>query len=172
MRLRTQVLRAHHPGWAFSPVSDAGAARYGGRFSRKGLPALYTSISVEVALAESQQALPFKGQPVTLCTYDVDCEQVEDLTDAETRRRLGVDVEDLRGAWEAQATRGAKPASWTLADRLIADGTAGIVVPSFASAAGPGARNVVFWTWSDDLPHRVRVIDNLHRLPRDRRSWT
>jgi RES domain-containing protein len=32
-------------------------------------------------------------------------------------------------------------------------GLAGIVVPSFAPGAGPADRNVVFWRWSDVVPH-------------------
>jgi len=67
-------------------------------------------------------------------------------------------------------TNGGKtPASWTIARRLFADGVSGIIVPSFA----PGAvgTNVVFWRWSDHVPHLVNVIDDWDRLPKDDRSW-
>jgi RES domain-containing protein len=31
--------------------------------------------------------------------------------------------------------------------------------------------NVVFWRWSASLPHRLTVIDDEGRLPRDESSW-
>jgi RES domain-containing protein len=69
------------------------------------------------------------------------------------------------------ALRGVEPPSWRLAKRLIAERYAGIVVPSFAPGAGPSDRNVVFWQWSTVVPHKVLVIDDEARLPRDGRSW-
>jgi RES domain-containing protein len=69
------------------------------------------------------------------------------------------------------ASRGVEPPSWRLAKRLIAESWAGIVVPSFAPGAGPGERNVVFWRWSSESPHKLLVIDDEARLPRDGSSW-
>jgi RES domain-containing protein len=45
------------------------------------------------------------------------------------------------------------------------------MAPSFAPGAGSADRNVVFWRWSDTPPHKVKVIDDEARLPRDGRSW-
>lgn len=171
MKLKARVFRAHHPGWAFEAASGQGAAIHGGRFNRKGRSALYTSLSMQTAWTEAQQAFPFKAQPVTLCTYDVDCDGIEDLTDVDTLARLGIDAPELACPWENISTLGQTPPTWTLAERLIADGVAGIIAPSFASAAGTDAKNVIFWNWSGQLPHQVRVIDDHRRLPRDRSSW-
>jgi len=30
---------------------------------------------------------------------------------------------------------------------------------------------MVFWHWTDLLPHRVRVVDDQRRLPRNDASW-
>ena len=68
--------------------------------------------------------------------------------------------------------QGLIPPRWDLAERRIAVDTSGIVVPSFAPGATSIMRNVVFWDWGYDLPHQVRVIDDLGRLPRNRSSWT
>ncbi len=171
MRLVGQVFRAHHPRWAHRPASGEGAALHGGRFNPKGVAALYTSRRLETAWLEAQQAFPFKAQPMTICAYAVDCEGVVDLTDPDERARLAVTVEDVACAWEDLASRGVEPPSWRLAARLMADGAAGIVVPSHAPGAGREDVNVVFWRWSDDPPHRVRVVDDLARLPRDDASW-
>jgi RES domain-containing protein len=126
---------------------------------------------METAWLEAQQGFPFKAQPMTLVAYEVDCEDVEDLTDAAVMAKLGVSRSDLACPWEDLASRGETPPSWNLSERLRASGTAGIVVPSFASGAGPDDINVVFWSWSDARPHKVKVIDDFSRLPRDRASW-
>lgn len=171
MRLEGLVYRAHHPRWAWAPESGEGASLHGGRFNPKRTPALYTSRRPETAWLEAQQAFPFKAQPMTLCAYEVDCADVLDLTDATTLAAAGATRADLACAWEHIADRGGTPPSWALAARLIAGGHAGIVVPSFASGANHADVNVVFWRWSPDPPHRVRVIDDEGRLPRDDSSW-
>lgn len=118
---------------------------------------------MEGAWTEAQQAFPFKARPMTLCAYAVDCADIADLTDPQSCTDLGIASSDLACAWEDLADRGQTPPSWTLADRLIAAGIAGIVVPSFASAAGRRVRNVVFWDWAKSGPHQVSVIDDLMR---------
>ncbi len=171
MRLRGIVWRAHNPRWAFDPASGRGAALYGGRFSRPGRAALYTSMRFETAWLEAQQAFPFKAQPMTLCGYDVDCEDVVDLTDPATLATLGVDRAALACPWERLADDGETPPSWSLADRLIEEGRAGIVAPSFAFAASGADVNAIFWRWGPDPPHQVRVIDDSGRLPKNDASW-
>ncbi|HTI01545.1 MAG TPA: RES domain-containing protein [Acidisoma sp.] len=165
------VYRAHHPRWAFSPLSGEGAARHGGRFNPPGMPALYTARRMQTAWAEAQQAFPFKAQPMTLCAYDVDCTDVLDLTDPGERRAQGTDGTSLACPWEDLASRGRQPPSWELAQRLRAAGIAAIIVPSFAAGATEEDVNMVFWDWGPDLPHLLRVIDDEGRLPRDDRSW-
>ncbi len=165
------VYRAHNPRWAFAASSGEGAARYGGRFNPLGTPALYTSRRMETAWFEAQQGFAFKAQPLTICAYDVDCQDIADLSDDDTRLELGVTAADLACAWEDLASRGQRPPSWRLAERLIASGIAGVIAPSFAPGAGVSDRNVVFWRWADTLPNRVTVIDDEARLPRDGRSW-
>ena len=171
MRLRGTVYRAHNPRWAFAPTSGEGAARHGGRFNAPGVPALYTSRRMETAWIEAQQGFAFKAQPLTICAYAVDCDGVADLTEPATCAALNVSEADLAGPWEDLAARGLEPPSWALARRLIAAGTAAIIVPSFAPGAGTAGRNVVFWRWSADRPCRVAVIDDEGRLPRNDSSW-
>ncbi|MCQ8242191.1 RES family NAD+ phosphorylase [Rhizosaccharibacter radicis] len=171
MRLTRTVFRAHNPRWSFAPDSGEGAALTGGRFNRVGLPALYTALRFETAWLEAQQAFPFKAQPMTLCAYEVDCDDVLDLTEAGVLAAHGIVPDDLACAWKDLATRNLVPASWAMADRLVGQGCAGIVVPSFASGATVLDRNAVFWRWNPDRPHRVRVIDDFARLPRSGASW-
>ncbi|GAN80552.1 hypothetical protein Aam_051_016 [Acidocella aminolytica 101 = DSM 11237] len=135
------------------------------------MAALYTSLRMPTAWLEAQQAFPFKAQPMTLCAYDVDCDDVLDLTDRNVLNERYVAPDDLACAWEDMASRGLTPPSWDIAKHLPAAGVAGIIVPSFAAGATIDDRNLVFWNWSDVLPHRVTVIDDDHRLPKDDRSW-
>ena len=52
-------------------------------------------------------------------------------------------------------------------------GAAAVLVLSFAPGAVSGRDvNAVFWRWGDGPPHRVEVVDDHGRLPRDRRSWS
>lgn len=171
MRFRGTTYRAHHPRWAFRPDSGEGAALHGGRFNPPGRPTLYASLRVETAWLEAQQAFPFKAQPMTICAYEVDCEDMADLTDDDVLASLAIAREDLSCAWEDQSGLGMTPPSWRIADRLIASGAAGMLVNSFAPGAGPGDVNAIFWSWEAEPPHRVRTIDDHGRLPLNDLSW-
>ena len=126
---------------------------------------------METAWLEAQQGLPFKAQPMTMCSYGVECADVLDLTEPAVRAASGTDSETLACAWEAMALRGQVPPSWLLARRLIGAGVAGVIVPSFAPGATTVDRNLVFWRWGEAAPHAVRVHDELRRLPRNDMSW-
>jgi RES domain-containing protein len=171
MRLQATVFRAHHPGWSWAPSSGEGARLHGGRFNPVGSPALYTSLSFQTAWLEAQQGFVFKPQPMLLCAYEVDCDDVVDLTDPATRDANGIAEADLACAWEAMAYRGTEPPTWSLARRLVAAGRTGVMVQSFAAGASRRDINVVFWDWHPAPPRMVRVIDDFGRLPKTDLSW-
>ncbi len=135
------------------------------------MPALYTSATLEGAWREAQQGFAFKAQPLLICVYDVDCDDVADLRDGAIRADLGIEPAELACAWEGLASLGMTPPSWAIAQRLFAAGTSAVVVPSFAPGAPASDRNVVFWRWAAVRPHQVRVIDDDRRLPKDASSW-
>ena len=164
MRFRGLVYRAHNPQWSWTPLSGEGARRHGGRFNRRGIPALYTSLAPVTAIREAGP-LGRPMQPLTLCAYEVDAEPVFDATDERERRLQGVNESDLAcPSWEEEMLGGALPASQALADRLIAAGYAGMQVRSFAAGAGAGDLNLVMWKWGNDRPARVVLIDDEGRL--------
>ena len=166
MRFRGLVYRAHNPQWSWKPLSGEGARRHGGRFNRRGLPALYTSLTPLAAIREAQP-LGRPMQPLTLCAYEVDAEPVFDTLDEERRRVLGVLDSDLAClAWEAEMLAGSIPASQALTDRLMATGYAGMRVRSFAAGAGVDDVNLVMWRWDSERPTQVMPIDDEGRLAR------
>lgn len=164
MRFRGTVYRAHNPQWSWTPLSGEGARRHGGRFNRRGIPALYTSLGPLTAIREAQP-LGRPMQPLILCAYEIDAEPVFDALDGARRRALGVRDTDLSCPdWEARMLAGGTPASQALADRLIASGHAGMRVPSFAAGAGPDDLNLVLWRWGASRPARAILIDDEGRL--------
>lgn len=171
MRFCGTCYRAHDPRWAFSPLSGAGAALHGGRFNPKGVPALYLALTVEGMILEMSHGLAVRFEPLTICTYDVDAADVIDLRDERGRRSHGIELGALACPWVDDVSSGRAPASWRLAEQMIARGAAGVVVPSFAIGARADMSNLVLWSWGPDLPHRVVVHDPSGRLPRDQLSW-
>ena len=164
MRFQGLVYRAHNPEWSWTPLSGEGARRHGGRFNRRGVPALYTSLSPLTAIREAQP-LGRPLQPLTLCAYEVDVEHVFDAEDGEQRRALGVRVSDLAcPMWESEMLSSELPASQALADRLIAEGYSSMRVRSFAAGTGPDDLNLVMWRWSPTRPARIVLIDDEGRL--------
>jgi RES domain-containing protein len=171
VRFRGLAYRAHDPRWSFKPLSGEGAAVHGGRFNPKGAPALYLALDPITAIKEASQGFARKFEPCVLCTYEVDCEDVIDLRAASAREAAGVDPADMACAWFAEAAVGRRPASWRLADRLIAGGAAGLLAPSYVSGATRDDANLVLWDWGPAHPHRVAVFDPSGRLPKNQLSW-
>jgi RES domain-containing protein len=163
--------RAHDPRWAFKPTSGDGAAIRGARFNPKGVPALYMALTIMTAVKEANQGFAHRIDPCVLCSYEVDCDQIADLTTEQGRDEHSVSFEDMACAWAMALSDGNRPASWEIHDRLRAAGVVGILVPSFAPGAEIEDRNLVLWDWGPDLPHKVRVFDPSGRLPKDQLSW-
>ncbi len=171
MRFKGLAYRSHNPAWSFDPLSGEGAKSQGGRFNPKGVPALYLSLSQTGALAEYNQGFPHRPQPVTLCAYDIDSDDIVDINDTDELVKLGISVVELNCAWELLAAEKKLPPTWALSICLMDNNYAGIITPSFARNAPKGANNLVLWDWGDTLPHQVKLIDDQHRLPKDQSSW-
>jgi RES domain-containing protein len=172
VRFRGTCYRAHDPKWAFSPLSGDGARTHGGRFNPKGVPALYLALTLDGMFLEMAHGFAHRFDPLTVCSYDVDVEDVVDLRGDAGRRANGVPVDQLRCPWFDDLANRRTPASWNVAERLVGRGAAGILVPSFARGASPAMSNLVLWKWGPTLPHRVEVYDPSGRLPKDQASWS
>ncbi len=165
MRYQGKLYRALNPVYAREPLSGRGAELYGGRFNRKGVPALYTSLSILTALREANQVGNL--QPTTLVSYDADIAQVFDCRDPEALRAEGMDTAALADpAWRDQMRASGTCRTQNLARRLSAAGYHGLLVKSFAPAAVEDDLNLVLWSWSETLPSRLLLIDDENRLAR------
>jgi RES domain-containing protein len=154
------------PRWAHKPLSGAGAAKHGGRYSPIGVPALYMSQDFATAVAEYEQDLGIR--PGILCAYEVHARAVVDLTDPGVRAALGFTEADLAAPWKTVwLVRRERPGTWNLAVRLIEMGVLGIRAPSVRARGD----NLVLWRWNEGPECRVEALDPLPDLPRDQRSW-
>jgi RES domain-containing protein len=162
-----RAYRAHDPRWSFDPTSGTGASISGGRFNIRGQAALYLSLEPITALAECTQGFAQRILPLTLCEYDIGCEKVADLTDAETRQSLTIDEKDMACAWLGFQRSGKIAPSQRVAKMLVTEGFNGALVPSYVPGIHEGATNLVLWNWSDKPPCKVTVYDPEGRLLRE-----
>lgn len=160
MRFEGTLYRALNPLWARNPLSGRGAALYGGRFNAKGREALYTSLRPETAIREANQAGTL--QPTVLVAILADTEPVFDARDPELLAAEGLTPGDLaRDDWRDLMARGKAVRGQDLAERLIARGVKGALVPSYAKGAQAGETNLVLWQWDG-----LRLVDDENRLGR------
>jgi RES domain-containing protein len=153
-------------------LSGVGAALKGRRFNWPGLETLYLSLGFNTVFREVSGGFAHRLTPYVLCSYDVDCEDIADLRTDPDRASLGVEFGDLSCAWGDALIARREPASWNVVRQLMADGHAGMLVPSFANGATADDQNLVLWRWGPDLPHKVMVYDPTGKLPRNQLSWT
>ena len=119
------------PKWAWTPLSGEGARRYGGRFNRRGVPALYSSLSPITAIREATP-LGRPMQPLMLCAHEVDAKPVFDAADPTRLQERDVLEADLAcPTWEADMLHGGVAASQRVAEVLVAAGYVGLLVRSF-----------------------------------------
>ncbi|MEL7394628.1 MAG: RES family NAD+ phosphorylase [Pseudomonadota bacterium] len=174
---RRTVVRASKPSWSFAPTSGEGAAKHGGRFNPKGVPALYTSFEFETCAHEVRFSL--NVDPYTFYYLSVESSNLVDLSARLTREAHGISWLDLECPnWESEMHRGETPSSHDVAMKLIDKGFHGIIVPSFAQHASPDNLNLVLWNWKlksertepDESCAWVEVL-RPHLLPQNRSSW-
>lgn len=165
MRFHGTLYRALNPLYAHEPMSGRGAEIYGGRFNKKGVPALYLSLSVMTALREANQVGSL--QPTTLVSYEADIEHVFDTRDRAALKLEGMNPSTLADpTWRDQMKAIGEAETQAFARRLVIAGYHGLLVKSFAPGAGEDELNLVLWTWSDTPPTRLSLIDDEGRLSR------
>ena len=93
------------------------------------------------AVAEYEQILGIR--PGTFCAYNMAVDGVLDLRQPDMRAACGIRAAERSVPWKSiLLVEGRRPPGWDIAARLIADGAAGIPVPSTRLARGT---NLVLW---------------------------
>lgn len=165
MFYRGPLFRALNPVYAREPLSGRGAELHGGRFNPRGVPALYSSLTVLTALREANQAGSL--QPTTLVSYDAEVDGVFDTRDEATLAAEGIDAAALADdTWRDQMQAIGEARTQVFARDLIAKGYRAMLVRSFAPGATKDDLNLVLWQWSDSPPSRLTLIDDENRLSR------
>lgn len=163
MRYRGLLYRALNPIRARQPLSGEGARLSGGRFNPKGVPALYTALSVMTAIREANQIGSL--QPTTLVSYEADLAPIFDAADPGALRAHDMTQAALAADdWRIRMREAGKALTQAFAERLIAGGYAGMQVRSFAKGATGTDVNMVLWAWGPDLPARLVLNDDEERL--------
>jgi RES domain-containing protein len=163
LHYKGKLYRALNPIHAREPLSGRGAEIYGGRFNRKGMAALYTSVSVMTAIREANQIGNL--QPTTLVSYDADIERIFDSRDEDALQAFQIDVAALADTtWRDQMKTAGGARTQAFAGRLFKDGYDGLLVRSFAPGATGDDLNVVLWRWGPGRPARLQLIDDENRL--------
>lgn len=159
------LYRALHPYHAGQPLSGEGARRYGGRFNARGRAALYLACDFDTLRHEIARGGSF--QPSVIVQYIARITGLFDACDTRALAQYNMTPEALADlAWQLKMQRGEAVATQDFAEALIAAGHAGVLVPSYARGARPGAKNIVLWVWGEDGGARLRVVDDDGRLSR------
>lgn len=162
MRYQGKLYRALNPVHAREPLSGRGAQLHGGRFNPKGMPALYTSLSILTAIREANQVGDL--QPTMLVSYDADIARIFDARDTQALAAQGMTSAALSDAsWRDQMKESGEARTQAWARRLIALGHHGLMVHSFARGARPEDVNLVLWAWGPE-PFRLTLVDDEGRL--------
>jgi len=156
------------PRWSHTPTSGAGASRFGGRFNRPGIDAIYLSRHIETAAAEYRQDDPLIP-PGTLVAYRVALSLIVDFEAGYIRGLWDELWSDWDCPWRKQCLyERIEPPSWLLGDLAMESGATGIVFPSTRHRGGT---NLVLY------PHRLEPGDDLSAydprsdLPSNQESW-
>lgn len=162
MRIEGKLFRTLNPIYAREPFSGRGAALYGGRFNPKGMPALYTSLSIGTAIKEANQAGTL--QPTVLVSYEADIENVFDARDPAALASFGTEAVALADpSWRDQMIKAGKAPTQEFAEKLIAKRYQGLLIQSYAHGATDSDLNLVLWEWGTSRA-RLGLIDDEGRL--------
>jgi RES domain-containing protein len=125
----------------------------GARWNPPQIPAIYTSVSKEIALAEaeyqiSQEPLRLRAKR-TIYTIQLELRKVLDLTDRKLLAKLGIDEEELKAEDQLQCRRVGAAVEWL--------GHDGLLVPS---ARFEGNNLVIFPNQQDSASYKFHVVQS------------
>ncbi|MGE8104796.1 RES family NAD+ phosphorylase [Allorhizobium sp. NPDC080224] len=163
MRFKGALYRALNPIYAREPRSGRGAQLNGGRFNNRGVPALYTSLSILTAIREANQVGSL--QPTTIVSYKAEVDRVFDSRDEAALAAYGMDAAALADiTWRDQIKSSGEARTRAFARQLVKDDYHGLLERGFVHGSSPSDLNLVLWQWADEASSRLIVIDDENRL--------
>ena len=161
MRFQGKIYRALNPIYAREPFSGRGAALYGGRFNPKGVPALYTSLTIMGAIREANQAGSL--QPTMIVAYEANFDNIFDSRNKQALEQIGMSTALFGDSgWRDRMRNERKSPGQIIAETLIGRGYQGLLVQSFAHGASETDLNLVIWKWERTV--QLTLIDDEDRL--------
>jgi RES domain-containing protein len=155
-------------------LSGEGAARFGGRWNRKGIKAIYGSTDILTATHEAYQQILKYGfslsnlRPRVTAGAKVVLHRVLDLTSPANRRRIGYSLNELLTEdWQAIQMAGEE--SWTqvIGRGTLESGMEGLLVPS---AQNPKGTNLVIFPKNIGGKTSLKILSK-SALPPHPSSW-
>jgi len=160
---RGLLYRALNPIYASEPLSGHGSKLYRGRFNPKGIAALYTSLSPETAIRESNQVGSL--QPTMLVCYQAEIDGIFDSNSPELLQKYDLTSDQLAiDDWRDQMMAEGRSTTQNIAMRLVNEGYTGLLVRSFAYGTTGRDKNIVLWRWGKKTSAKLQVIDDEDRL--------
>ena len=143
-------------------LTGEGSRQFGGRWNPPGLAAIYASLTLETATAETlaqtrYYELPAEAaMPRTFVAISLSLKRVLDLTRGEIRRSLAFSKQRMiETDWRAEMAAGSVPLTQLLGQAAAQIGLEGLLVPS---AAEPSGRNIVAFPQNFKTTRAVVVL--------------
>lgn len=163
MQFKGLLYRGLNPIYATEPYSGEGAKRFGGRFNPKGTAALYTSLTPETAIRESNQVGSL--QPTMLVSYEAEIDNIFDSNNISLMEKYVLTADQLAtDNWRDQMILEGRSTTQNFAQKLIDEGYAGLLVRSYALGATHRDQNLVLWRWAQESSAMLTLIDDENRL--------
>ena len=123
------------------------------------------------AINEIGQGFAHKFEPCTRSTYEIDCDDIVDLTTRNGTTAAGALAQDMACAWPSFRDKRRNAPSQLLARALMDKSTAAILMPSDVDSATDADKNCVLWKWGPQRSHKVIVFDPSRGSPLDQLYW-
>ena len=163
MEFRGSLFRATNPIYAREPLSGEGARLHGGRFNRRGRPALYLALDPVTVIREMARGGTL--QPTVVVEISAEIENLFDTRDPAALAMQSANVATLADpAWRLKMLSREPVPTHELSEKLIARGHPGMIVRSFAPGTGENDLNIVLWKWGENTAARLRLVDDEGRL--------
>jgi len=142
--LEGRFYRAVDPRYLASALDGS---RQPGRYSAAHQPTLYLSSTPEGVEAAMKAHMQARAEQRQIVAVNVIAHHIFDLRDAHRRAIAGISLNDAIADWQGLVTKGQRPSSWDVRNRLVSLGAKGMIDPSRKS---PALWHLVLFDWNTE----------------------